>query len=66
MRMVSESRGGDETERAAMARVAGVFGIGTPENVRELVRRGVVDAGWRPDVSRSTVCRSPRRCTTST
>ncbi len=45
VRMVAESRGEDETEWAAMVRVAELLGIGTPETVRKWVRQGEVDTG---------------------
>ena len=51
VRMVAESRGEDETEWAAMVRVAELLGIGTPETVRKWVRQGEVDAGERTGVT---------------
>jgi len=35
VQMVTESRREDETEWAAMTRVAGLLGVGTPETVRK-------------------------------
>ena len=51
MRMVAESRREDETEWAAMTRVAQLLGIGTAETVRRWVRQAQVDDGSRPGVT---------------
>jgi transposase len=47
VRMVGEIRGEHESDWAAMARVAELLGIGTPETVRKWVRRSEIDAGKR-------------------
>ena len=47
VRMVADSRGEDESEWAAMARVAQLLGVGAPETVRKWVRRSEVAAGGR-------------------
>jgi transposase len=46
--MVGEIRGEHESDWAAMARVAELLGVGTPETVRKWVRRAEIDAGARP------------------
>ena len=48
VRMVGEVRQDHESEWAAMAKVADLLGIGTPETVRKWVRRAEVDVGARP------------------
>jgi transposase len=47
VRMVGEIRAEHESDWAAMARVAELLGIGTPETVGKWVRRGEVDVGIR-------------------
>lgn len=51
VRMVGEVRGQHESEWAAMAAVAELLGVGTPETVRKWVRQAEVDDGARPGVS---------------
>ena len=51
VRMVAESRREDETEWAAMTRVAQLLGVGTAETVRRWVRQAQVDDGSRPGVT---------------
>lgn len=47
VRMVGEIRGEHESDWAAMARVAELLGVGTPETIRKWVRQAEVDAGKR-------------------
>ena len=51
VRMVGEVRGQHESEWAAMAVVAELLGVGTPETVRKWVRQAEVDDGARPGVT---------------
>ncbi len=45
--MVAAIKVGHGSESAAMAKVAELLGIGTPETVRKWVRRGEIDDGSR-------------------
>jgi len=49
--MVTEIRGDHESEWAAMGAVASMLGIGTPETVRNWVRRAEVDGWARPGIT---------------
>lgn len=52
VRMV-EQRPEDETEWAAMQRIAPLLGIGTAETLRKWVRRAQIDAGARDETTSS-------------
>ncbi len=56
VRMIGEAGTGHESEWAAMAKVAELLGIGTPETVRQWVRRAEVDAVDRPGTHDRGVC----------
>ena len=49
--MVAEVRGEQESEWAAMTRVAELLGVGTQETVRKWCRQAEVNAGSRPGVT---------------
>jgi transposase len=51
VRMFGEVRGQHESEWSAMAAVAKLLGVGTPETVRKWVRQAEVDGGARPGVT---------------
>lgn len=51
VRMVAEIRAEHESEWAAIGRVAGLLGVGTPETVRNWCRQAGIDAGAGPGVT---------------
>lgn len=48
VRMVAEVRADHESDWAAMAQVADLLGVGTPETIRKWCRQAEIDAGGRP------------------
>jgi len=51
VRMVAEIRPQHGSQWAAICAVAGMLGVGTPETVRQWVRRAEIDRGTRPGVT---------------
>lgn len=51
VRMFGETRGQHKSEWAAMAAVAELLGVGTPETIRKWVRQAETDQGARPGVT---------------
>jgi transposase len=60
VRMVAETRAPEESEWAAIGRVAGLLGVTTPETVRKWVRQGQVNAGTRAGVTTEEVAEIKR------
>jgi len=53
VRMVAGIRADHDSDWAAMAKVAELLGVGTPETVRKWVRQAQVDDGQRPGTTTS-------------
>lgn len=51
VRMVAEVRPDHDSEYQAVSHVAKLFGVGSPETVRQWIRRMQVDPGARPGVT---------------